>query len=125
MALDCIFCEILAGLEPAKVLADGISSIAIEPLNPVVDGHFIVIPRQHVKDAYEDPGVTAMSMHDASQWSKMFSWRDKRYESANLITSVGKPATQSVFHLHIHVVPRAENDGLALPWYSGKRSKRH
>ncbi|AYN58878.1 histidine triad nucleotide binding protein [Arthrobacter phage Richie] len=122
---ECPFCEILAGRGPAKFLADGISSIAIEPLNPVTPGHFIVIPRRHVADAYDDTSVTAMTMHDASQWAKMFSWRDKRYESVNFITSVGKPATQSVFHLHIHVVPRTENDGLALPWFSGKSRKSH
>lgn len=123
--MDCPFCEIIAGRAPAKFLADGISSIAIEPLNPVTPGHFIVIPRNHVTDAYDNPSVTAQAMHDASQWAKMFSWRDPRYESVNLITSVGKPATQSVFHLHIHVVPRADNDGLALPWYSGKKSRKH
>lgn len=119
--MDCPFCPIIKGEAPAKVLADGISSIAIEPLNPVAPGHFIVIPRTHVADAYEDPGVTATTMFDASMWAKMFSWRDSRYESVNLITSVGAAATQSVFHLHIHVVPRKDNDGLALPWYSRKR----
>jgi len=118
--MECPFCEIIEGKSPAKFLADGISSVAIEPLNPVTKGHFIVIPRDHVADAYDNPSVTAMAMHDAAQWSKMFSWRDPLYESVNFITSVGKAATQSVFHLHIHVVPRAENDGLALPWYSGK-----
>ena len=39
----------------------------------------------------------------------------------NLITSRGRAATQSVFHLHLHLVPRADNDGLALPWHSGKK----
>ena len=117
---DCIFCKIMTGEEPAEFLADGVSSVAIKPLNPVVDGHFIVIPRDHVTDAMDKPGVTGMTMNDAAQWTKMFAWRDKRYESVNFITSVGKPATQSVFHLHIHVVPRAKDDGLALPWYSGK-----
>lgn len=119
-AAACIFCEILAGREPAKFLADGISAIAIEPLNPVVPGHFIVIPRTHVSDAYDNTSATGMAMTDAAQWAKMFSWRDSRYESVNFISSVGRPAMQSVFHLHIHVVPRAVNDGLALPWYSGK-----
>lgn len=121
---DCVFCEILAGRETAKVLADGISSIAIEPLNPVTHGHFIVIPRTHVADAYDDSSVTGQAMTDAAQWAKMFSWRNPLYASVNFISSVGRAATQSVFHLHIHVVPRAENDGLALPWYSGKSRKR-
>jgi histidine triad (HIT) family protein len=117
---DCPFCSIIAGEAPATFLADGTGSVAIEPLNPVTPGHFLVIPRTHVKDAYENPSVTATTMHDAAQWAHMFSWRDERYASVNLITSIGRPATQSVFHLHIHVVPRAENDGLALPWYSGR-----
>lgn len=117
---DCIFCKIIAGQEPAEFLADGISSVAIKPLNPVVEGHFLVIPRRHVSDALVSSATTGMTMNDAAQWTEMFSWRDPKYKSVNFITSVGKPATQSVFHLHIHVVPRAENDGLALPWYSGK-----
>lgn len=117
---DCIFCKIIAGEEPAQFVSDGISSVCIVPLNPVVPGHIMFIPRTHVADAMDDPKVTSMVMHDAAQITKMFSWRDKRYESVNFITSVGKPATQSVFHLHIHVVPRHVDDGLALPWYSGK-----
>lgn len=120
MAEPCVFCDIIAGEAPATVLADGILNIAIAPLNPVADGHFLVIPRKHVKDAYEHEGTSAAAMADASLWARLFSMRDKRYESANIITSIGRPATQSVFHLHLHVVPRAENDGLALPWYSGK-----
>lgn len=114
--LGCVFCEIVQGNVPAKNLADGISNIAIEPLNPVVPGHFIVIPRTHVADAYHNPDITGRTMRDATQWADLFRLRDRRYESVNLITSVGAPATQSVFHLHIHVVPRAEGDGLALPW---------
>lgn len=124
MEPDCPFCEILAGRAPAHFLATGISSIAIEPLEPVTPGHFIVIPWRHVTDAMDKPTVTAKTMSDAAQWTKMFARRDLRYASVNFITSVGVPATQSVFHLHIHVVPRAENDGLALPWHSGKTKAR-
>ena len=116
----CVFCDIVAGSSPATVLGDGISNVAIVPLNPVVDGHFIVIPKTHVSDAMDDPSVTGNTMHDASLWTRMFADRDPRYQSVNFITSVGRPATQSVFHLHIHVVPRDFDDGLALPWRSGK-----
>lgn len=119
----CPFCEIVAGHAPANVWADGIESMAIEPLGPVTPGHFLVIPKTHVADAYADPSVMASTMHDAALWARLMADRDPRYESVNLITSVGRPATQSVFHLHVHVVPRAVDDGLALPWYSG-RSKR-
>ena len=120
---ECVFCEIVAGNVPATVLARSAESVLIVPLNPVVDGHVIALPTTHVDDAYTHPGVTSHTMRDVSAWAATQSTHDPRYESVNLITSVGKPATQSVFHLHIHVVPRAVDDGLALPWYSGKRSK--
>ena len=113
---NCIFCQIVAGDAPATVMADGISNLAIVPLNPVVDGHFLVIPKTHVPNAYADPGVTATAMHDATLWASLRADRDSRFASANIITSVGRPATQSVWHLHIHVVPRVYDDGLKLPW---------
>lgn len=111
---ECIFCEIVAERSPAKFRARGISSVAIEPLNPVTPGHLLVIPRKHVTDALDDPGVTATTMYDAAVWAKLFDPSG----AMNIITSVGSAATQSVFHLHVHLVPRAEGDGLILPWSS-------
>jgi histidine triad (HIT) family protein len=109
---DCIFCDITAGKAPAQVVREWDDALAIVPLGPVVDGHLLVIPRRHVADAASDPDTTAATMRRAAE---IVPW------PANIITSLGAEATQSVFHLHLHIVPRAENDGLALPWYSGKR----
>lgn len=110
----CPFCEIVAERAPATVVEEWPEAIAIVPLNPVAEGHLLVIPRQHVRDFVEDPQVSAATMLCASELVAGMG-------SYNLITSKGRPATQSVFHLHLHLVPRAENDGLALPWYSGRR----
>lgn len=109
---ECVFCEIAAGRAPAQIISDGPSSVAIVPLNPVAPGHALFIPRQHVRDAYTIPRVTAQTVKDATSWAR----RDPRYTAANFITSVGAAATQSVYHLHVHVVPRTPGDGLALPW---------
>lgn len=108
----CPFCDIIAGRAPAQFVAEWDDAIAITPLNPVVDGHTLVIPRIHVADVGQDPHVSAATMRRAAQLAST-QW-------CNIITSRGRVATQSVFHLHLHVVPRAENDGLALPWYSGR-----
>ncbi|MFJ3537024.1 HIT family protein [Streptomyces sp. NPDC090109] len=117
----CPFCEINLGRAPATFVHEWSDAIAIVPLGPVVDGHTLVIPKTHVTDFADDPDVTGATARRAGQLC-----RDLDLVHANLITSRGEHATQSVFHLHLHLVPRAENDGLALPWYSGKgRRGRH
>lgn len=105
----CVFCEIVAGRAPASIVQEWPDAIAIVPLNPVVDGHVLVLPRAHVQDAADDPAVTATAMHRAAQL--MVDVGD-----ANIITSKGAAATQTVFHLHVHVVPRRHGDDLPLPW---------
>lgn len=109
MSKPCVFCAIVAGTAPADVVMHWHDAIAIVPLNPVVDGHLIVIPRVHVADAGVDPLVTATTMARAAHLLQQLP-------AANLITSMGTAATQTVFHLHVHVVPRAAGDRLPLPW---------
>nr|WP_324290575.1 HIT domain-containing protein [Streptomyces sp. H27-H5] len=67
------------------------------------------MPRIHVRDAGEDPGVTATVMHRAAELMAP-------YPTASSITSKGAAATRTVFHLHVHVVPRATHERLPLPW---------
>ena len=109
---DCVFCSILAGNAPATIVREWEDAIAIVPLNPVTEGHILVMPRTHVSDALENPEITAQTMKRASEIAKA---------PCNLITSVGAAATQTIFHLHIHVIPRVEGDGLSLPWSNHAR----
>jgi histidine triad (HIT) family protein len=99
--MSCVFCDLTANDNDVTI---------IEPLNPVTPGHRIAIPREHVRDAGDDPTVTAKVMAVASSYAASLG------TDYNIITSSGKNATQSVFHLHIHIIPRREGDGLALPW---------
>lgn len=115
MTGECMFCQIISGGEPAEIVMEWSDAIAIVPLDPVVEGHVIVIPKVHVSDWVENPFVSGLTMMRAAE---LEGWGRR---ATNLITSAGRAATQSVFHLHLHIVPRRENDGLALPWYSGKR----
>lgn len=124
--MNCIFCDILYGAAPATTVYDGISSLGIVPLNPIVKGHVIFMPRKHVRDASENPAVAAALMADAAQYIQHLRQRGDTPANGpdfNIITSIGPAATQSVFHLHLHLVPRKNNDGLALPWHSGKTKK--
>jgi histidine triad (HIT) family protein len=104
----CVFCDIIAGRSPAEIFHEWDDAITIVPLNPVTEGHLLVIPKVHVADFGHDPYVSAAVMKRAAQLAAT-QW-------CNVITSRGKVATQTVFHLHVHIVPRREGDGLALPW---------
>lgn len=108
-ASGCVFCDIATGRESAVVVRDWPNALAIVPLNPVTAGHVLVVPKDHVPDATADPEVAAQAMRRAAQFARGVG-------DVNLITSVGAAATQTVRHLHVHVIPRLEGDGLALPW---------
>lgn len=105
----CVFCEIINGEAPGTIVKDWDHAIALVPLTPVVDGHVLIIPKLHVADAGEAPDTTGDVMACASEYARI-------YDSFNLITSAGRAATQSIGHLHIHVVPRAADDQLMTPW---------
>lgn len=110
----CPFCEIIAGRAPATIIREWSDALAFVPLNPVVEGHTLVIPKEHVPDFRHDPDVSADTMWRAALLAQ------KSDQPMNLITSRGPEATQSVFHLQFHLVPRTKGDGLALPWHSGQ-----
>lgn len=115
MSIDtetCVFCDIINGDAPAEVVAYWSDAMAIVPLNPVTFGHTLIIPRTHVGDFAEDPLVTALVMGRAAE----LAGPGGHFADCNLITSRGPNATQTVFHLHVHLVPRRPDDGLHLPW---------
>jgi histidine triad (HIT) family protein len=106
-----VFCEIVAGRAPATFVPCAVRGVvAFVPLDPVVPGHVLFVPRRHVANAAEDPAVTGWTFNAAAEYGAACG------VPFNLITSVGREATQSVFHLHVHYVPRATDDALLLPW---------
>lgn len=106
---ECVFCRIVTGIAPAVVVGEWSDALAFTPLDPVVEGHTLVVPTSHVADALTDPVGTGVVMRRAADFAT-------RYGAVNLQTSVGRAATQSVFHLHVHVIPRSVGDGLMVPW---------
>ena len=110
---ECPFCDYEG---PSEIIDFG-EVFAIEPLRPVVPGHMLFIPRLHV-DLRK--GVERMSRTQMLQAGYAFQMAMEHIWlngiQANIIQSTGEAATQTVFHLHVHVVPRVEGDGLMLPW---------
>lgn len=107
--MTCIFCQIIARTAPSTIVQEWDDALAIVPLGPVVDGHVLVIPKTHVRDAAENPLVSAAAMKRAAELAASTG-------PCNIIANVGKEAGQTVFHLHVHVVPRKAGDGLRMPW---------
>ncbi|MBN9748596.1 HIT family protein [Amycolatopsis sp. A1MSW2902] len=112
-----MFCRIVAGTEPAEVVRRWPGVIAIRPLNPVVEGHLLLIPTTHVSDVGADTAVSAATMAAAAELAA-------EHDDCNVISSKGAAGTQTVYHLHIHVVPRVAGDGLPLPWTPQQEAER-
>jgi histidine triad (HIT) family protein len=113
---DCIFCKIVAGELPATVVDEDEHTIAFMDISPATRGHALVIPRIHTRDLLSiDPAELAGVIGAAQRLAA----RAKRCLSAdgiNVINSCGAAAWQTVFHFHVHVIPRYDGDPLRLPW---------
>jgi histidine triad (HIT) family protein len=113
---DCIFCKIVAGELPATVVDEDERTIAFMDINPATRGHALVIPREHARNLLEvDDADLAATVAAARRLAGRISDR-LGAAGVNLLNSCGSAAWQTVFHFHIHVIPRYSNDPLRLPW---------
>lgn len=109
----CVFCAIVAGQAPATIVQAWDDAVALVTIEPYTAGHVLVIPRVHVPDAAADPEATAAVMRRAAELAR------DTMSAANILTSWGALATQTIRHLHVHVVPRVGGDQEQLglwPW---------
>jgi histidine triad (HIT) family protein len=113
---DCIFCKILAGEIPARILDEDERTIAFMDIAPATRGHALVIPRAHAADllSVEPEDLAAVAL--ASQRLAARAKERLKADGVNLINSCGAAAWQTVFHFHMHVIPRYKDDPLKLPW---------
>jgi histidine triad (HIT) family protein len=113
---DCLFCRIVAGEIPATIIASDERTVSFMDINPATRGHALVVPRTHARDLLEiDPGDLAAVAH-AGQRLARTAHATLEADGINLINSCGADAWQTVFHFHLHVIPRYEGDPLRLPW---------
>ena len=116
---DCIFCKIVAGEIPSAIVDEDESTLAFMDINPATRGHALVIPRKHVVDLLEiEPDELAAVMLAAQRLAVRVSER-LGADGVNLLNSCGNAAWQTVFHFHVHVIPRYAGDRLRLPWIPG------
>ena len=113
---DCLFCRIAAGALPATIVREDERTIAFMDINPATRGHLLVIPRAHARDLLDIGGEDLAACVAAAQDLAVLVSERLGADGVNLINSCGRAAWQTVFHFHVHVVPRYAGDPLRLPW---------
>ena len=113
---DCIFCKIIRGEIPCfKVLEDA-DVLALMDVNPIAPGHVLVIPKHHAKDILETPlDCVGKAFAGAGRVARAVQ-KTLAPDGINILQANGPGAKQSVFHLHVHVIPRGMDDGLSMNW---------
>jgi histidine triad (HIT) family protein len=113
---DCLFCKIVAGELPSQRVDEDERTIAFMDISPATRGHALVVPRHHAADLLEvDPDDLA-AVAIAAQRLAARAVDRLGADGVNLLNSCGADAWQTVFHLHMHVIPRYRDDPLKLPW---------
>jgi histidine triad (HIT) family protein len=116
----CEFCSIVDGAEKAHIVYRDKDVVAFFPRKPVGRGHTLVIPAAHVQHFLDAPDALAASLAASCRTVGAALQRALQPEGMNLITSAGEAATQSVFHLHYHLLPRWKGDRMGDYWPGGE-----
>jgi histidine triad (HIT) family protein len=113
---DCIFCKIIAGDLPGQKVDEDERTVAFMDINPATRGHALVVPRRHSRDLLEVPAEDLAATALAAQRLARRAHERLDADGVNLLNACGQTAWQTVFHFHIHVIPRYRDDPLRLPW---------
>jgi histidine triad (HIT) family protein len=113
---DCLFCKIVAGEIPSTIVAQDDRTISFMDINPGTRGHALVIPRSHAQDLLSIESDDLAACVHAAQLLAGRVTETLGADGVNLVNSCGADAWQTIFHFHIHVIPRYKGDPLKLPW---------
>jgi histidine triad (HIT) family protein len=113
---DCLFCKIVAGELPSETIAEDERTISFMDINPATRGHALVIPKAHAVNLLEVDGDDLAAVVLAAQRLARRVPERLGADGVNLLNSCGAAAWQTVFHFHVHVIPRYADDPLRLPW---------
>ncbi|MBP5533490.1 MAG: HIT family protein [Lachnospiraceae bacterium] len=113
---NCIFCMIIDGKIPSTTVYEDDDFKAIMDISPAAKGHVLVLPKKHCADLLTiDPDVASKALIVASKIANAQK-KALNCDGINLLQNSGEAAWQSVFHLHIHLIPRYKDDNVQMPW---------
>lgn len=113
---SCPFCAIIMGEGPARVVYRDDYAVAFFPLRPATLGHTLVVPRRHIPDIWELPEADAAHLSRTVLRVATALRTAVAPDGLNIIQSNGAAATQTVPHLHVHLVPRWAADAMGPIW---------
>ena len=114
--MDCIFCSIVSGNIPAMKIYEDNQTLSFMDINPGNPGHLLVIPKLHYRNIFDIPPETAGNIMEVGAKLAGVIREVLNPDGLNLFQSSEAAAFQSVFHFHLHLLPRWEGDSLLLPW---------
>ena len=113
---NCIFCKIAKGEIPSKTLYEDERFRVILDLGPATKGHALILPKAHYADLYELPEELAGEAMKLAKKMAAKMTEKLKCEGFNLIQNNGDMAGQTVFHFHMHMIPRYQADGQKIGW---------
>ncbi len=118
--MDCIFCKIVNKEIPATVIFEDDDVLAFMDIGPIIKGHALVIPKNHYDPVTETPDEILAKMHITAKKIAAAQMNALGADGVNIMQNNGASAGQEVEHIHIHVIPRFENDGHHWNWNARK-----
>jgi histidine triad (HIT) family protein len=116
MVEGCVFCSIVHGAAPAERVYEDGSAVAIMDIHPATTGHVLIVPKAHSQDLWDIQRQAAEHLMAVTLQVAGMIRRSLHPAGINLVHASGAAAWQTVFHFHLHLVPRYEGDGLVPPW---------
>lgn len=116
---NCIFCKIIGGEIPSYVLYEDEQFKVILDVNPATKGHALILPKEHYANLYELPEETAADAMKLAQRMMRKMTEKLDCDGFNIVQNNGEAAGQTVFHFHMHLIPRYKNDGEILKYIAG------
>ncbi|MDD4868248.1 MAG: HIT family protein [Mycobacterium sp.] len=112
--MSCVFCAIAAGEAPATRIHEDDDYLAILDIRPFARGHTLVLPKRHSVDLTDTPPETLAGMATLGQRIARAVRTTELADATNVAINDGRAAFQTVFHIHLHVVPRRDGDKLSM-----------
>ena len=113
---DCIFCKIANGEIPSKTLYEDEDFRVILDLGPATRGHALILPKEHADNLYELPEDTAAKTFVLAKKMATKMAEKLQCDGLNIVQNNGEAAGQTVFHFHMHIIPRYKNDTVNVTW---------